>query len=86
MSGFPWGRVFFASCGIVGFGYVLMRTTTPTEEEFYNSLSPDLKRKADQIRAARLTAENAKRQMEQQVNNPDPQQPIWAERQPPKSS
>ncbi|OCH95590.1 hypothetical protein OBBRIDRAFT_883849 [Obba rivulosa] len=86
MSAFPWGRFFLASCGLVGFGYVLMRTTVPSEQEFYNSLSPDLKRKADQIRAAREAVENTKRQLEHQVNNPDPQAPIWVERQPPKSS
>jgi len=86
MSGFPWGRLLLTSGGLVGFGYVLMRTTVPSPEETYNALSPDLKRKADQMRAARLAAENAKKQLEAQVSNPDPQQPIWAEREPPKSS
>ncbi|CAK9784236.1 unnamed protein product [Cutaneotrichosporon oleaginosum] len=33
---------------------------TPTEEEFYNSLSPDLKRKVDEVRAQRAAIENSK--------------------------
>lgn len=31
--------------------------TTPSDEQFYNSLAPDLKRKVDDNRAARKVAE-----------------------------
>ncbi|KAJ9095783.1 hypothetical protein QFC20_006578 [Naganishia adeliensis] len=56
-----WGRQEFkliSSLGltVVAGGYGIMRTT-PSEEEFYNALAPDLKRKVDEIRAQRASSQ-----------------------------
>jgi len=82
MSGFPWGRFAIFGTGLVGMGYALMKATTPTEEELYNRLAPDLKRKVDASRAARLAQENEiKKQVQAQVNDTSQEamKPIWAD-------
>jgi len=69
----------------MAFGYVLMKATVPSEEETYNALAPDLRRKVDANRATRLARENAtKQQVVAQTKNSDPDnaKPIWAD--PPK--
>jgi len=79
-----------ASTGVlVGTGYVLMRAVTPTPEQLYEKMSPDIRRKVDAARAQRLAAEQAQAialQQQQkgaasaQANDPStPQKPIWAE-------
>ncbi|KAJ9109205.1 hypothetical protein QFC21_000534 [Naganishia friedmannii] len=37
---------------------------TPTEEEFYNALAPDLKKKVDAVRAQRLNSEAMQAKLE----------------------
>jgi len=71
---------------LVGTGYVLMRAVTPTPEQLYEKMSPDIRRKVDAARAQRLAAEQAVRVAQQQqkeatqANDPNtPQKPIWAE-------
>ncbi|KAI0747939.1 hypothetical protein C8Q80DRAFT_703872 [Daedaleopsis nitida] len=79
-QGFPWLRLTLSSVGIMGFGYMIMRATTPTPEQTYAAMSPDLRRKVDANRAARLARENATRQQETaQLNDPDSQKPVWAD-------
>jgi len=48
-----------AAGGLMGLGYVIMKTTSPTPEQTYAAMAPDLRRKVDQNRAARLAMENA---------------------------
>ncbi|KAJ3554782.1 hypothetical protein NM688_g2925 [Phlebia brevispora] len=91
----------------MGVGYILLRTTAPTEEELYavslvfmiapsrvlhpkytafgaQRMAPDLQRKVDANRAARLARESATRRQETaQLNDPDAQRPVWAD--PPKA-
>ncbi|KAF5365611.1 hypothetical protein D9758_003183 [Tetrapyrgos nigripes] len=81
---FPWIRFTFLASGLMGFGYVLMKTTVPTEEQLYNAMSPDLRKKVDAARELRLAREvEMKKQEEAQspnANNTDPDtlKPIWA--------
>jgi len=79
----PWGRVIVLSAGVIATGWVLMKAIVPSEEQMYNSLSPDLKRQADAIRAARRAQENTStdartQAARQQLTNPDPDKPVWA--------
>ncbi|KAF9036577.1 hypothetical protein BJ165DRAFT_1504444 [Panaeolus papilionaceus] len=86
MSHFPWIKFSAFSVALVGTGYMLMKATTPTEEELYRAMAPDIRRKVDAARAARLARESeTKKQVEEQIlgqNNPDAVKPIWAD--PPK--
>ncbi|KAI0928347.1 hypothetical protein AcV5_005945 [Taiwanofungus camphoratus] len=44
------------------------------------AMSPDLRRKVDANRAARLAMENAtKQQTDAQLSDPDSQKPVWAD-------
>jgi len=43
-------RGVFYGALIIASGVVLMKTTTPTEEQVYNRLSPELKAKVDEYR------------------------------------
>ncbi|KAI0361903.1 hypothetical protein OH77DRAFT_1466060 [Trametes cingulata] len=80
MSAFPWGKVILSTFGIMGVGYAIMKATTPTPEQTYAAMSPDLRRKVDANRAARLARENAtQKQATAQLNDPDAQKPIWAD-------
>ncbi|KAI0928345.1 hypothetical protein AcW2_004386 [Taiwanofungus camphoratus] len=77
---FPWFRMSLATAGIMAFGYILMRATVPTPEQTYAAMSPDLRRKVDANRAARLAMENAtKQQTDAQLSDPDSQKPVWAD-------
>ncbi|KAI0807199.1 hypothetical protein C8Q74DRAFT_1226431 [Fomes fomentarius] len=77
---FPWLRVTMSTVGVIGLGYVIMKATTPTPEQTYAAMAPDLRRKVDAIRAARLAKENATKQQEAaQLNDPDSQKPVWAD-------
>ena len=70
------------SSALMGMGYMLMRATIPTPEETYAAMAPDLRKKVDANRAARLAQENAmSRQVDAQVGqcDPDTAKPIWAD-------
>lgn len=76
MSGnIAWGRWTVVSTALVGFGYLLMKATTPSEKEYYDSLAPDLKRKVDLMRAQRQEEE----QRRALATNPDTSKPVWAD-------
>ncbi|EGN95479.1 hypothetical protein SERLA73DRAFT_186510 [Serpula lacrymans var. lacrymans S7.3] len=80
MSSFPWIRMTFFASGLMGIGYGIMRATTPTPEQTYAALAPDLRRKVDANRAARLAQEETmKRQINAQLADPDVQKPVWAD-------
>ncbi|KZT54567.1 hypothetical protein CALCODRAFT_499620 [Calocera cornea HHB12733] len=76
MSNIAWGRLLFWSTAIIGTGYVCLKTTVPTTDQLYSQLSPDLKRKADEIRIARQKNE-LQRQIEQASQNGSTG-PVWA--------
>jgi len=76
----PWARVIVLSTGVIAAGYILMKAIVPSEEQVYNSLSPDLKRQADAIRAARRAQESGvarSQDAREQLTNPDPDKPVW---------
>lgn len=66
-----------------------MKATTPTEEQLYNEMAPDLRRKVDAARSARLAreAEMKKLASAQAVYEANSQaaKPIWADTPPPGS-
>ncbi|KAJ4488166.1 hypothetical protein J3R30DRAFT_3400731 [Lentinula aciculospora] len=74
-----------AAITFTGFGYLLMRATVPTEEELYNRMAPDIRKKVDAARALRLAREEEmKQQLAAQapptnVVDPDSLKPIWAD-------
>ncbi|EPT00096.1 hypothetical protein FOMPIDRAFT_1049931 [Fomitopsis schrenkii] len=77
---FPWFRWSIASVALVSIGYVIMKATTPTPEQTYAAMAPDIRRRVDQNRAARLAMENeTRKQMEAQLKDPDSQKPVWAD-------
>jgi len=76
MSNIAWGRFVMWSTIIMGTGYACMKTLVPTPEELYSQLSPDLKRKADEIRAARQKNE-LQRQIEL-ASQSGASGPVWA--------
>ncbi|KAF9821689.1 hypothetical protein IEO21_00535 [Rhodonia placenta] len=79
-GGFPWFKMTIATGGVMGLGYFIMKSTSPTPEQTYAAMAPDLRRKVDANRAARLAAENeTKRQVDAQLSDPDSQKPIWAD-------
>ncbi|KAM5539055.1 hypothetical protein V8D89_007278 [Ganoderma adspersum] len=74
-----WLRLAVSSIAIIGFGYGIMKATVPTPEQTYAAMAPDLRRKVDAHRAARLAKENeTKAQEDAQSSDPDSQKPIWA--------
>jgi len=76
---FPWFRVTLAAGGLMGMGYLIMRATVPTPEQTYAALAPDLKRKVDANRAARLAQEQLmKQQIDAQASNSEAEKPIWS--------
>ncbi|KAF9480090.1 hypothetical protein BDN70DRAFT_877966 [Pholiota conissans] len=79
---FPWLKFSAFSLGLMGIGYGLMKATTPTEEQLYNEMAPDLRRKVDQARASRLAREaEMKKQVEAQISADQSEnvKPIWAD-------
>ncbi|KAF5391460.1 hypothetical protein D9757_002055 [Collybiopsis confluens] len=83
MSNFPWARFTGTSVILMGIGYALMKASVPTEEELYNRMAPDLRRKVD---AAKALREAREAELGQQVVaqtkedvDPDAIKPIWAD-------
>ncbi|KAF8201456.1 hypothetical protein BJ912DRAFT_945411 [Pholiota molesta] len=60
-----------------------MKATTPTEQQLYDEMAPDLRRKVDIARATRLAREEAmKKQVDAQASADqaaDDTKPIWAD-------
>ncbi|KJA20223.1 hypothetical protein HYPSUDRAFT_68626 [Hypholoma sublateritium FD-334 SS-4] len=79
---FPWARFAGFSLALMGVGYGLMKATTPTEQQLYDEMAPDLRRRVDLARATREAREaEMRRQVDAQVaadKAPAPT-PIWAE-------
>nr|CAG8470438.1 11807_t:CDS:2 [Entrophospora candida]CAG8511767.1 12784_t:CDS:2 [Entrophospora candida] len=43
MSSHPYVKALFAGTSIIGFGYLLMKFSTPTREQIYEKLPPEVK-------------------------------------------
>ncbi|KAJ8597878.1 hypothetical protein M405DRAFT_802705 [Rhizopogon salebrosus TDB-379] len=67
--------------GLMGMGYLLMRATVPSPEQTYAAMAPDLRRKVDANRAARLSQEHTMKRQINAQSDPDAEKPIWANRQ-----
>jgi len=79
MSSFPWVRFTGFSLALMGVGYAIMKATTPTEQQLYNEMAPDLRRKVDAARVARVAREaEQKKQVDAQNPNREATGPIWA--------
>ncbi|KAK4331116.1 cytochrome b mrna processing protein, CBP4 [Rhodotorula toruloides] len=59
MSGrIPIGSAVLLTGVVTAIGYSIMALTTPTDQEMYDRLSPDLKRKVDEARRMQAGAQN----------------------------
>ncbi|KIK97090.1 hypothetical protein PAXRUDRAFT_825302 [Paxillus rubicundulus Ve08.2h10] len=77
---FPWFRLTLVAGGLMGTGYLMMRATVPSPEQTYAALAPDLRRKVDANRAARLAQERVmKEQIDAQASNSEAGKPIWSD-------
>ncbi|KAN0065340.1 hypothetical protein ACQY0O_001176 [Thecaphora frezii] len=78
MSGSPWPRAVAGGIAVIVLGYGIMKATTPTDKQFYDSLSPDLKRQVDN---QRLAAERKAAYREQVMRAKEAEEsgPVWAE-------
>ncbi|AXA48375.1 mitochondrial protein required for assembly of cytochrome bc1 complex [Malassezia restricta] len=61
-----WARALTRAAIVIGTGVVLLKTTTPNEQQMYDNLSPDLKRSVDAQRHAHERAAQSARIREQQ--------------------
>ncbi|WWC88462.1 uncharacterized protein L201_003373 [Kwoniella dendrophila CBS 6074] len=64
MSAGAWIRWAIISTTIIGGGVAVMRATVPSEEEFYNKLSPELKREMDKIIRQREGSQTMKERLD----------------------
>lgn len=80
MSNIQWGKFAIWTGVILTGGYSIMRWSVPTEDQFYDSLSPELKKKMDQVRAQRAGNQAVKQQLDDATQNDTV---IWAEQQQP---
>ncbi|WVF68930.1 hypothetical protein IAT40_003704 [Kwoniella sp. CBS 6097] len=65
MSAGAWIRWVTISVASIGGGIALMRATVPTEEEFYNKLSPELKKEMDKIIRQREGSQTMKERLQE---------------------
>ncbi|KAJ1976939.1 assembly factor cbp4 [Dimargaris cristalligena] len=70
-----WQKGLAYSLGIIGGGYLLMRYTTPTPDQLYNALSPELKEEADKRRKDQ--AHEQAELMQLLRRNMAADQPVW---------
>ncbi|GAA5908407.1 hypothetical protein JCM5296_005923 [Sporobolomyces johnsonii] len=90
MSGrIPIGKAIGLTVAITAVGYGIMALTTPTEQEFYDRLSPDLKKKVDEQR--RLSAgyrdqlaKESQQRLETITASAKNDAPVWADDMDPK--
>ncbi|KAM0790943.1 hypothetical protein ACM66B_004248 [Microbotryomycetes sp. NB124-2] len=80
MSGrIPVGRAAVLVGGITALGYGIMYITTPTDKQFYDSLSPDLKKRVDEQRAATQKLQQQRQQIQQIKDSADQDAPVWSD-------
>jgi hypothetical protein len=76
-----WLKMTATTIGLMGLGYGLMRVVTPTPEQTYQAMSPDLRKKVDANRAARLAQEQAVDRQLLAQDDADADKPLWADKQ-----
>ncbi|EGG09357.1 uncharacterized protein MELLADRAFT_104002 [Melampsora larici-populina 98AG31] len=85
MSGrLPVGRAVAALAVFSALGYGVMRAVTPSDEEFYNALAPDLKRKVDERRAQNVDRERLSKlqSLDSALQSPINRKPIGGDHEP----
>lgn len=65
-------------------GLTWCAVTTPNEQQFYDSLAPDLKRKVDDSRAFQKAAREKHDRLESLKAAGEREEPVWAEATPKK--
>ncbi|PWN97443.1 hypothetical protein FA09DRAFT_339441 [Tilletiopsis washingtonensis] len=72
------GRALISGGAVIALGYGIMKVTTPSDEQFYNKLSPELKKKVDAQRdATRRKAAYAEQIA--RARTQDDSQAVWSE-------
>ncbi|KIJ43947.1 hypothetical protein M422DRAFT_30542 [Sphaerobolus stellatus SS14] len=61
---------------LTGGAWLLMKAIVPTPEQTYAAMSPELRKRVDQVRAARLAREAGVKE-EVNVTNEDADKPVW---------
>ncbi|CAO1624136.1 unnamed protein product [Parajaminaea phylloscopi] len=67
-----------AFVGTMGLGYAIMKATTPTDAQFYDSLSPELKKQVDAHRLAASRKAAYVEQLTQAKQSESADAPKWA--------
>ncbi|GAA6011145.1 hypothetical protein JCM10207_005512 [Rhodosporidiobolus poonsookiae] len=75
----PVGSALLLTAAITAGGYAIMAMTTPNEQQFYDSLSPDLKRKVDEARKVRQGALEAEQKLRQIKAGAAEDKPVFLE-------
>ncbi|CAO1618195.1 unnamed protein product [Sympodiomycopsis kandeliae] len=71
-------RAFVAGGLTIGLGWLMMKATSRTDQEIYDKLSPDLKRKVDQQRQAGARKAAYAEQLERAKQADSAEAPQWA--------
>ncbi|KAK4047304.1 hypothetical protein OIV83_005482 [Microbotryomycetes sp. JL201] len=80
MSGrIPVGRAALLVGGITALGYGIMYSSVTTYKQFYDSLSPDLKKRVDEQRAASQKLQQQRQQIQQIKDSADQDAPVWSD-------
>ncbi|BGP52101.1 hypothetical protein JCM10450v2_008072 [Rhodotorula kratochvilovae] len=85
MSGrVPIGSFLVLIGTFTGLAYGLMAATTPSEQQFYDALAPDLKRKVDAARAMKAGAQSelireSQEKLEAIKKQAQGEGPVWAD-------
>ncbi|SCZ87316.1 BZ3500_MvSof-1268-A1-R1_Chr2-2g04782 [Microbotryum saponariae] len=74
----PVGKAILMTGLVTALGYGIMAATTPTDEQFYNSLSPDLKKKVDDARRKGGVAQANEEHLKSIQASAQDDKPVWA--------
>ncbi|ORY86718.1 hypothetical protein BCR35DRAFT_302448 [Leucosporidium creatinivorum] len=74
----PIGSALLFTGAVTGLGYGIMYLTTPTDQQFYDSLAPDLKRKVDENRALQRRGMEQREALERIKKSAELDKPVWA--------
>ncbi|GAA5884109.1 hypothetical protein JCM6882_002143 [Rhodosporidiobolus microsporus] len=75
----PVGSAIILTGVITSIGYGIMALTTPSEEQFYNSLAPDLKRKVDEAKRLQAGAQAQNERLAAIRAQADQDRPVFAD-------
>ncbi|KAM0755089.1 hypothetical protein T439DRAFT_353035 [Meredithblackwellia eburnea MCA 4105] len=74
----PISRATLFVLGVTGVGYAIMAATTPSEQQFYDSLAPDLKRKVDESKKFKQIQLEKQQQLEAIHKSAESEKPVWS--------